>query len=273
MTHRRFPARILLAFLLSLTAMACGRGADPDGTPAVGPMADVEGPPEGQAAPAPDERATALAEIEAERARVAATLDRGSLDETSVPAYRLRDLTRAFAAQAKGLGVAEARRLAASAAEIGEATLAIESAATRGDLGAARERFAEMQASLRAFTGAAERAEVRGLAAAMESRSVSLRGEIIDPQCFFTHDGRGADHAACAVFCAKGGQDLAFLDESDGRVYPLIAATHGMDPNHGLYPYVGRAVDMQGMLFRRGPTAFLIIQRVDGREVVATEAP
>jgi hypothetical protein len=68
--------------------------------------------------------------------------------------------------------------------------------------------------------------------------------------------------------CARGGQDLAFLDESSGQVYPLIAAAHGMDPNAGLYPHVGHAVDMEGVLFRRGATAFLIIQKVDGREVV-----
>lgn len=266
--------RILMLGLLALALGACGRAAEK-------PAATAHEPPIGPEAPATSDttretpevaRDAALAEIESERARLSRSLESGSLDDASMPAYRLRDLSRAFAANASGIAASESRALEQAAARIGTATVGIETAATRGDLGAARERFAEVQAALAAFTGVASGARVQGLEAALESRSVKLRGEIIDPQCFFTHDGRGADHASCALFCARGGQDLAFLDDSDGRVYPLIAATHGMDPNHGLYPHVGKSVQMEGVLFRRGATAFLLIQRVDGREVVAKEA-
>lgn len=262
----------LAGFIAAVALAGCSRTSpSPDAAHGGTPPGHAPAADSAAAAPAPDERAVALAEIESERQRLARSLDRGSLDDASMPAYRLRDLTRALAGQAAGLSAADSRKLAAAAAEIGSATLALEEAATRGDLGAGRERFAGIQSALGTFTGLAARARVHGLEAALESRSVRLRGEIIDPQCYFTHDGRGADHASCAVFCARGGQDLAFLDEADGRVYPLIAATHGMDPNHGLYSHVGRAVDMEGVLFKRGATSFLLIQRVDGREVVATE--
>jgi len=259
--------RHLWIVIALLVLAGCGQ-APPRNTDAPKASADVPGPPAGaDTASAP----SALAELDGERARLVAALEQGSLDEASVPAYRLRDLTRAFAQQAVGLAAADRRVLTDAASRINTATLAIEAAATRGDLGAARERLADVQAALGAFHGVAERTTVRGLEAAMESRTVKLQGEIIDPQCYFTHDGRGADHAACAVMCARGGQDLAFLDEADGRVYPLIASAHGMDPNQGLLSHVGRAVEMEGVLFRRGATAFLLIQRVDGREVVASE--
>jgi len=260
--------RWILGIAWVMVALAgCGRSApERPGSPVA--SGDVpSSPAAADTAAAPD----ALHEIDGERARLAAALERGSLDEAGVPAYRLRDLTRAIAQQAVGLGAADRRTLTDAAARVNTATLAIEAAATRGDLGAARERMADVMAALTVFQGVAERASVRGLEAAMESRTVKLHGEIIDPQCYFTHDGRGADHAACAVMCARGGQDLAFLDEADGRVYPLIAASHGMDPNHGLIPHVGRVVDMEGVLFRRGATAFLLIQRVDGQAVVASE--
>ena len=266
--------RMLTIGLLALALGACSRAAEKPVTSApdrpIGPGAPTAADSAGDTPEAA--RDAALAEIESERARLSRSIESGALEDASMPAYRLRDLSRAFAANASGIEAAESRALERAAATIGTATLGIETAATRGDLGAARERFAEVQAALTAFTGVASGARVQGLEAALESRSVTLRGEIIDPQCYFTHDGRGADHASCALFCARGGQDLAFLDESDGRVYPLIATTHGMDPNHGLYPHVGRSVQMEGVLFRRGATAFLLIQRVDGREVVAKEA-
>lgn len=259
--------RCLMVVMGLLALTGCG-GSSPKSSDAPAASSDVQNAPAGaDSATAP----SALAVLEGERVRLAAALEQGSLDEASMPAYRLRDLTRAFAQQAVGLGAADRRTLTDAAARVNTATLAIESAATSGDLGAARERMAEVQAALGAFHGVAERSQVKGLEAAMESRNVRLHGEIIDPQCYFTHDGRGADHAACALLCARGGQDLAFLDEADGRVYPLIAAAHGMDPNHGLTPHVGRAVDMEGVLFRRGATAFLLIQRVDGQAVVASE--
>ncbi len=264
--------RLAFLALLALALGACGKAVDKSRTSATPGTMGPEAPVDSASTAAPiDQRATALAEIEAERLRVQQALERGSLDEAPMPAYRLRDLTRAFASKAAGLSASDSRALASASTTIGTATLALEKAATRGDMGTARERFAEVQAALTSFTGVAGRAKVSWIEAAMESRTVRLHGEIIDPQCYFTHDGRGADHASCAIFCARGGQDLAFLDESDGRVYPLIAAAHGMDPNHGLYPHVGKAVNMEGVLFRRGATAFLLIQRIDGREVVSSE--
>ena len=46
--------------------------------------------------------------------------------------------------------------------------------------------------------------------AAATLETVTMKGEIIDPQCYFTHDSRGLAHAGCAAICAKGGQGLAF---------------------------------------------------------------
>src|SRR5262245_22230052 len=42
-------------------------------------------------------------------------------------------------------------------------------------------------------------------------KKVDLVGELVDPQCWFTHNADGKDHAKCALNCAKGGQDLAFF--------------------------------------------------------------
>lgn len=91
---------------------------------------------------------------------------------------------------------------------------------------------------------------------------VALTGELIDTQCWFTHNGEGKDHAACAVKCAKGGQDLAFLDKATGEVHSLIAAGHGTNPNDGLYEHVGVPIRVRGTLYKRGPNRGLLLENV-----------
>jgi hypothetical protein len=91
---------------------------------------------------------------------------------------------------------------------------------------------------------------------------VSMRGEIVDPQCYFTHDSRGVVHASCAAMCAKGGQGLAFLEESSGTVYPLIAKAHGTSQNDGLLPHLGKPVQVKGQLVRKGGNAVLRIDSI-----------
>ena len=93
------------------------------------------------------------------------------------------------------------------------------------------------------------------------ARSVTVEGEIIDPQCFFTHGGRGPGHRAGALLCARGGQDLAFLNRAGGRVYPIIAARHGQNPNDSLDAVVGYPVVVVGALYETGGLRAL---RVDG---------
>src|SRR5688572_25241116 len=75
-----------------------------------------------------------------------------------------------------------------------------------------------------------------------KTSTVTLRGEIVDPQCFLTHDGRGMAHQGCALSCAKGGQTLAFVDDRTGTLYMLIAENHSKNPNEPWYAYVGRPV-------------------------------
>ena len=99
-------------------------------------------------------------------------------------------------------------------------------------------------------------------AAAGKPQSVTMRGEVVDPQCFFTHGSRGLAHVSCAQTCAQGGQGLAFLEESSGVIYPLIAAGHGKNQNALVLDKIGRPVIVKGVTFRKGANAVLLIQSV-----------
>lgn len=97
---------------------------------------------------------------------------------------------------------------------------------------------------------------------AVRAASVAMTGEIVDPQCYFIHDSRGLEHAACATRCARGGQGLAFLDERTGKVYPLIAAGHGAHQNDKVLPHVGKRVAVRGLTFTKGQDTVLQVQSV-----------
>jgi hypothetical protein len=106
-----------------------------------------------------------------------------------------------------------------------------------------------------------------GCSAPRAARAVTLEGEIIDPQCYFTHGGQGLAHRDCALMCARGGQSLAFLNRAGGRVYPIIAGRHGANPNDSLYAVVGYPVLVRGTLYEvRGQQALLVsrAERITG---------
>lgn len=103
--------------------------------------------------------------------------------------------------------------------------------------------------------------------AAPRSEAVTMKGEIVDPLCYFGHDSRGPAHASCAAMCAKGGQGLAFLDEGSGVVYPLIAKAHGASQNDGLLPHLGKPVQVKGLIFRKAGNSVL---RIDSIAALAT---
>lgn len=96
----------------------------------------------------------------------------------------------------------------------------------------------------------------------MSAQQVQLVGEIVDPQCWFTHDGQGAAHRDCAVMCAEGGQGLALFETKTGRLYSIIAAGHGANPNKGLIEHVAIPVRVSGTLFSRGSNQALLVQNV-----------
>ncbi len=93
-------------------------------------------------------------------------------------------------------------------------------------------------------------------------REVTLEGEVVDPQCYFTHGARGAAHRACALYCARGGQDLAFLNRAGQKVYPIIASGHGRNPNDSLLAVVGYPVVLMGRLYERNGRQALVVDRI-----------
>lgn len=93
--------------------------------------------------------------------------------------------------------------------------------------------------------------------------TMTLRGEIIDPKCFFgaMKPGEGKPHKECATLCISGGIPPMFLTRSGGgemRFY-LIAGVDGGPVGDGILPFVADSVEVSGMVEQLGDLRILKI--------------
>ena len=82
--------------------------------------------------------------------------------------------------------------------------------------------------------------------------TVTLKGEIIDPKCFFgvMNPGQGKPHRSCAIRCISGGIPPVFhVQNSKGeRGYFLIRGRQGEAINNQLLDFVAEPVTIKGKL-------------------------
>ncbi len=95
---------------------------------------------------------------------------------------------------------------------------------------------------------------------------VTLRGEVIDPKCYFgtMKPGHGKVHKACATLCIRGGvPPVLWSVAADGSPrYHLIVSGQDRPMNGQVLEYVGEIIDIEGeeLSLGQGP---LRILRVD----------
>jgi hypothetical protein len=84
-----------------------------------------------------------------------------------------------------------------------------------------------------------------GSAVSMVSAEVAtIKGEVVDQQCFLKDKSRGADHKDCATGCAKKGNPVAIVTEA-GDVY-TITGSYAANKNAKLIDFVSKTVEAKG---------------------------
>src|SRR5690242_19397710 len=78
--------------------------------------------------------------------------------------------------------------------------------------------------------------------AAVRDSEVTLKGEVIDQPCYDKGGKKGAEHKACALSCAKRGNQMAILDDG-GTVYS-ITGDYAANKNEKLVPFVAETVEV-----------------------------
>jgi hypothetical protein len=92
-------------------------------------------------------------------------------------------------------------------------------------------------------------AEKSELLASKDAGTVQLKGEIVDPKCFFgvMKPGEGKPHKDCAIRCILGGiPPVLRVNNTDGTInYYFIVGTNGERMNKAVQPYVAAPVEVK----------------------------
>ncbi|MDE3247831.1 MAG: hypothetical protein KGO82_04170 [Bacteroidota bacterium] len=106
---------------------------------------------------------------------------------------------------------------------------------------------------------------------------MTIRGEIVDPKCFFgvMKPGQGKPHKDCAIRCILGGIPpvLRVVNEEGAANYYLVVGPHGEKLNNAVQSYVGEPVALKAKAIQSGDWIVLYttnngIQAISKRELL-----
>lgn len=93
---------------------------------------------------------------------------------------------------------------------------------------------------------------------------LKLKGEIVDPKCYFgvMKPGEGKTHKDCAIRCILGGIPpvLKISDEKGYQNYYLIKGPHGEKMNQVMKNYIARQVELSARVVRFDDWIVLYLQ-------------
>ena len=100
-------------------------------------------------------------------------------------------------------------------------------------------------------------------AAEETSKTVSVKGYVLDSACAFTKGLKKPVSSECAIACARAGSPLVILT-SNGTIYwPIADTTPSSSQNDKLLPYAGKTVTASGKVFDRGGSKAIVISKIE----------
>jgi type 1 fimbria pilin len=101
---------------------------------------------------------------------------------------------------------------------------------------------------------------------AASDKEVTITGEVIDQPCFESKGGaRGEGHRACALSCAKRGNQLAVIEDGTNTVYS-ITGDYSANKNEKLIPYVAEVVEVKGTVTEKDGKKWLAVTSIKKAE-------
>jgi hypothetical protein len=98
----------------------------------------------------------------------------------------------------------------------------------------------------------------------LSGRSVILRGELTDANCYFGEHSHGYDHAFCAKLCVANGSPLLFVSDQHIEVYLVLTATNGVQLHADVLNQIGvPGVVIKGKLIENGDQRVLAVEGLE----------
>jgi hypothetical protein len=104
-------------------------------------------------------------------------------------------------------------------------------------------------------------AVVAAVSAPMFAADMTVKGEVVDVACAISKGdaGKGADHAACAMTCAKRGQPVGILTAD--AVYE-ITGDYAANRNAKLLDFVAKRVEVTGEVSEKSGKKMMAVKSI-----------
>jgi hypothetical protein len=98
------------------------------------------------------------------------------------------------------------------------------------------------------------------------SKSVTVKGYVLDSACAFTKGLKKPISTECATACAKAGSPLVILSDSGTIYWPIADTTPSSGQNDKLLPFAGQKVSASGKVFERGGSTAIVIDKLEAQK-------
>ena len=105
---------------------------------------------------------------------------------------------------------------------------------------------------------------VAALFAAETTKTITVKGYVLDSACAFTKGLKKPISGECATACAKAGSPLVILAPSGAIYWPIAATTPSSSQNDKLLPFAGQNVTVSGKVYQRGGSMAIVISKIEG---------
>ena len=94
-----------------------------------------------------------------------------------------------------------------------------------------------------------------------KGEKVTVKGEVVDLWCYLEGGDRGADHKKCAVTCAKAGNPIGLVTDTD-EVYVLMGIKDHQPGKDIFIDKMADTVTVEGTLVKKGGTQVIYVSSV-----------
>ncbi len=92
-------------------------------------------------------------------------------------------------------------------------------------------------------------------------KQVSIKGEVLDMNCYMSGGKHGPGHKECAAMCIKGGAPIGILT-NDNKVYLLTENHDNPDPYTKLKDQAANTVTVTGTMYERGGVQGIVVSSI-----------
>lgn len=94
--------------------------------------------------------------------------------------------------------------------------------------------------------------------------ATTVKGELLDMDCYMASGAHGADHKSCADMCINGGAPMGVLT-TDGKVYLLVAGHNKKEPFEELKKHAGEEVTVTGTSTEKDGIKGIVVTEVKAK--------